>query len=126
MEECKDKSYVGMTYDLCPVCLDKTNEGVALDKHLKDTLCKDNYTGEWTMCKLHEQQLADGYIFLIALKDVENPTNNMTLEDTANNRTGEVAAIKRDKAVEIFNSGVNTINFCDIETIESLQTLQEN
>lgn len=112
-----DKSHVGMGHDLCPVCLKSTNETVLLDKRMRPTLDRYNFTG-WSMCSEHQKMLDDGYV---AIVETSNP--NPTLSNAV--RTGQIAHIRKSVWPEIFNTSVpeQMLCFAPKEVLEFLKTI---
>lgn len=107
-----EKSYVGMESKVCPICTKQHNHkcGVLIDKRLKATLDKDNVTG-WGLCEDDEKKIEDGYIVLI---EIDPDKSESALLDDGKysldgiHRTGMVAFVKANVAMEIFSdSGIN-------------------
>jgi len=92
-----EKSHVGMGYHLCPVCGNKHDEVVLLDKRLKATLARENFMG-WAMCAEHQKLRDDGYIALVECKNT-SPVSK--LEDA--DRTGRLAHIRTEVFKELLN-----------------------
>lgn len=67
------KTYVAMGYKQCPVCGEKHNESVLLDRSLNDSF-EDGvslFTG-LSLCPKHQQVLTEGYVFIIAVDGEDN------------------------------------------------------
>lgn len=112
------KSYVGMGYEVCPVCGEHHTETVLLDKRLKDTLEQSNCTG-MSFCPEHQKQRNDGYIFLI---EVSNSHDSSVLKPSDANRTGNYAAMKREAFSQVFdtNIGDKPIVFVEVGVLNAL------
>lgn len=91
------KSHVGMGYEVCPICLTKHDETVLLDKRLRNTLERDNFTG-FSLCPPCKE-LSEEYVAIVIITDDEN--SKVTLQTA--NRTGEIIHIKRVACRKIFN-----------------------
>ena len=92
------KSHVGMGYDVCPICGTKHNETVLLDKRLKQTLERDNFTG-FSLCPPCEE-LKEEYVAIVIITNDEK--SKVTLQTA--NRTGEIIRIKHEAFKNIFNA----------------------
>lgn len=113
------KSHVGMGFKLCPVCLEKTDEVVLLDRRLKDSLERDNWMG-WQMCEMHQQQTNDGYIHLIIIKNPEGSAVDLRTAD----RTGETVSVRRAVFQELFNTNYSgDIAFGSQDLLEKIKAL---
>lgn len=115
-----DKSHVGMGHNMCPVCGTRNNETVLLDRRLKPTLSRDNFTG-WALCPEHQAQADNGFVFLIELKS--EPTGK-SLESTWPLRTGLHIAIRREVA-ESIGLHIPSIGFCAPDLTAKLQSMME-
>lgn len=91
------KSHAGLGYDVCPICLTKHNETVLLDKRLKETLERDNFTG-FSLCPPCKE-LSEEYVAIVIVTNDEN--SKVTLQTA--NRTGEIIRIKHEAVKRIFN-----------------------
>lgn len=113
------KSHVGMGFTLCPVCGKKHDEVVLIDKHLRQSLARDNFMG-WGLCPEHEA-LSKEYVALIEVTNDEPPTL-----ETAD-RTGRYVHVKREAWPHIFNSEAPAIpfGFINVEGFEKLVKLNE-
>ena len=112
------KSYVGMGYEVCPVCGEHHTETILLDKRLKATLEQSNCTG-MSFCPEHQKQHDDGYVFLI---EVSNQNTSSTLKPSDANRTGNYAAMKREAFSQVFdtNIGDKPIVFVEVGVLDAL------
>jgi len=120
-----EKHYVGMGYDLCPVCGVKTHETVLLDKRLKPSLERENWTG-WTMCDEHKKLSID-YIALVETVDDPAPSQTTAkLEDVE--RTGRYVHVRRAAFNTIFGIEPPTapLGFVGPGVIEKLLAMQED
>lgn len=115
------KSYVGMGYEVCPVCGIHHTETVLLDKRLKDTLEQSNCTGT-SFCHVHQEQHNNGYIFLL---EVTNEGEGAVLKPAEAKRTGNYAAIKREVFNQIFDIDINDkpIAFVQVGVLDALDKL---
>lgn len=115
------KSHVGMGYDICPICGTKHNECVLLDKHLKETLERENQMAV-ALCPEHAAMRKE----YIALVEVFNaPPSGDTLKPHEAQRTGQVAHIKRVAAKQIFNVPMPddlAFVYVEVGVIEQLQS----
>lgn len=103
------KSYVGMTYTVCPLCGERDHDGLLIDATLKDSLERENFTGY----KLCEKCLKPGYIPVIAVKD--------------DHFTGEVMYVRENKVEEFFNTSIPGCGFafCEPDLIEMCRRVAE-
>jgi hypothetical protein len=114
-----DKSHVGMGYDLCPVCTVKHNETVLLNKRLKDTLARENFTG-WSMCAEHQKLKDEGYVALVVATNAEEgPTLSNAL------RTGALMHIRESAWPNITSAPVppQGMAFITPETFEKIKAM---
>lgn len=67
------KTHVAMGHEQCPVCGEKHNENVLLDRSLKDSFedGESLFTG-YSLCPEHQQERAEGYVFIIAVSGEDN------------------------------------------------------
>ena len=110
------KDYVGMGYHLCPVCLEKHDEVVLLDKRLEKTLERENFVG-WELCAKHKDLFARGYVALIEVTNDSGPT----LENAR--RTGRVAHLNKRAWGQLLNVEFPTtsIAFVGVEVMEMFE-----
>ena len=95
----ENKSHVGMGHALCPVCGTKHDENILIDKRLKPTLERDNFTG-WKLCPEHEA-LRSEFLALVECSNTPPPGKNIQPEDAV--RTGNICHMRRSVANQIFN-----------------------
>ena len=95
------KSYVSLEQKVCPVCgiTHSHNCAVLLDKRLRNSMERLTITG-YGLCEEHDRLNQEGYIMLVAAK---NPADKATMQVGEAERTGEVAAIKREVFMQLFN-----------------------
>jgi hypothetical protein len=112
-----DKSHVGMGFELCPVCGTKHSEAVLLHRFLKPNLTDSEFMG-WAMCEEHLKLFNDGYIALI---EVSNPTTSIASAD----RTGNLAHVRAEVFIRLFNQAVPNQGICFVEkgVIDQLQQI---
>ena len=106
------KSYVGMGYEICPICGQKHSETVLLDRKLKETLSRENCTG-FSLCEEHKQLFEQGYIALIELEG--EPTKKDLTGLEFDNRTGRFAHIRKEVWPNLFNSDCPETSFVFVE-----------
>ncbi len=84
------KSHVSLEQKVCPVCgiTHSHNCAVLLDKRLRNSMERHTITG-YGLCEEHDRLNQEGYIMLVAVVEAK--------------RTGEVAAIKREVFMQLFN-----------------------
>ena len=109
MKPVSDKSYVGMGYDMCPVCLKHTNETVLLNKRLLPNLERENFTG-FSMCDEHQKMKEDVYIACVEVKG-----NQQTASLYDADRTGKVAHIANHAWEKIFNAASPKKGICFLQ-----------
>lgn len=110
------KSCVGMSYKLCPACLDRHDETVLIDRRLKDSLDYDNFTG-WAMCPVHEK-MREKYVILVECETAPAGDNPLV----SAKRTGQLAFVKRDVWEGVFNSEMpKAMAWVPVGVIQSLQ-----
>lgn len=102
-----EKSSVGMGFHVCPVCGQKHDEVVLIDRMLRDRLTTNMFAG-WSMCKDHQRLYDEGYIALIEAKN--EPTG---LNDA--DRTGQIAHVRKEAWPNIFNAPVPPKGICFVQ-----------
>ena len=121
-----DKSYVTVEQHQCPVCgVIEDSGAILMDRGLRDRFEHHTLTG-YGLCKEHQAQFDDGYIFLVAADPDESLLNmNGTVSIDEAHRTGEIAAVRRNVAKQMFNRPIptNGVMFCDPEVIEQLKEM---
>ena len=68
-------------------------------KRLRNSMERHTITG-YGLCEEHDRLNQEGYIMLVAAK---NPADKATMQVGEAERTGEVAAIKREVFMQLFN-----------------------
>lgn len=117
-----EKSYVGLDTKVCPVCGQKHDVGVLLDKRLKNTLDRQNLTG-YEECKDCKDKLVD-YTALVVVKNTET---GKTLKQENADRTGELIWMKKEAFKRMFNAQHNSpMVFIDEQVAEHLHKLAED
>ena len=121
-----DKSYVTMEQHQCPVCgVIEDSGSILMDRSLRDTHEHHTLTG-YGLCKEHQAQFDDRYVFLVAADPDKSPRNiNGTVSMDKAHRTGEIATIRRNVAEQMFNHPIpaHGVMFCDPEIIEQLKEM---
>lgn len=113
------KSHVGMGFQLCPICYEKHDEVVLLDRQLKDSLEHDNFMG-FSLCPKHEDMKTE-YIALVECSNT-HIGDNLKPEDAR--PTGIYAHIRREAAKFIFNVDLPaTLDFvyCEVGVIGKIK-----
>lgn len=113
------KSHVGIAIALCPICLSKSDEAIALDKRLKPTLKKENFMG-WKFCDSCQDHLNKGFVALI---ETTNPKSNAPESE---GRTGNMAFIKKEAFTQIFRSNPTQITFIEVGVLQQLQEMTQH
>lgn len=88
-----DKSYVGLGFTVCPICGEKDNSTVLLDKRLKKSLERENFMG-YENCSNCAKKIEDGYMALVE-SDSKVATNVKEISGGEVSRTGRMAWFKR-------------------------------
>ncbi len=110
-----EKSHVGMGHKICPVCGEKHDEVVLLDRRFQKTLERDMFIG-YELCPKHTAEAEEhDAVFL-----VETTSDKKSF-------TGGVARITKHVADEVFNIplGTNKFVFCETGVLEKLQNMVE-
>ena len=114
--------FVAMETNRCPVCgiEHSYNCGILLNKRMKKI--KNTCSGI-SLCEEHSKQKEDGYIFLIEVDpDKSNPTTKGMLKEEEAYRTGNMMAIKKHVAEQVFHDKINTdIIFIDQDVFNRLE-----
>jgi hypothetical protein len=110
-----DKSHVGMGYHLCPICYEKHDEVVLIDKHLRNTLERENFAG-FELCPKHKEMAGE----YIALVEVSNKAPVTQMHEAK--PTGKVAHIRRSAWSLVFNTPCHEgpLAYCEAGTIDLL------
>ena len=87
------KSHVGLGYNVCPICYQKHNEVVLLDKRLKNSLERDNFLG-FEICPEHKAMEKE-YVGLVVVK---NDISVAKLTPKNAEPTGNYAMLRREAA----------------------------
>jgi hypothetical protein len=123
------EGYVKMGKHLCPVCTKEHDSGeILLHKRLREIPDDKTLTG-WGLCDEHKAQFDDGYIFLVGADEGKSSkAENGGIDLNGAYRTGDIAAVRRTVAEDIFNCPIpeNGLLFCDAEVIIMLQGMMEN
>jgi hypothetical protein len=124
MVKASDKSFVGILHYLCLVCMDEVNSDILLDKRLKDSLEKDNYTISSELCAECESKRAE----YIALVEVSNGTKAAVLKPSDAIRTGRIVHLRRSVWNNIFDSECPPLPaaFIDIDCYNMLLKMRDN
>jgi hypothetical protein len=115
----EDKSYVTMERKVCIVCgKEYETNALLLDKHLRNKFDKHTTTG-FGMCEEHKKLEEDGYIALVECDESKSKVDeNGTIKPENAYRTGRIAHLKKEKAMEIFNQELPSVVFADIELLK--------
>ena len=120
-----EKSHVGMGQEYCPVCLEKTDEVVLLDKRLRNSLTNENFMG-FKMCHEHKRLYAEKYIAMVCIDEDKSPR---PFSLTTAVRTGTIMHIRKEVYEKMFDipAPENDFNiaFCEEELATKLQKMQE-
>ena len=106
------KSHVTMVSERCKVCGDlydsntialatRFNSNGELVTPFDDT---NTWMGDWGICPEHQEQHDDGFFFLVGVKADDTAKTGGTLKPAEADRSGEMCAIKRDLARELFDN----------------------
>ena len=117
-----DKSYVTMEHKVCPVCCkEEETDAILLDKRLRNRFERTTVTG-WSLCKEHEKQFKDGFVFLIGAKA---PSHKSTLKLEEADRTGAIVSIKREALTRVCDITIpkGGVMFCEQEVITKLEEM---
>lgn len=98
-----EKSYVGMGYSICPICGTKHDEVVLLDRHLKQSLEREQCMG-LALCPEHEA-MKEEFLALVEVNNVR-ATGGSRLNPEDANRTGQVAHVKREVLGQLFDVAI--------------------
>jgi hypothetical protein len=107
-----DKSYVGMGHHICPVCGEKHDEVVLLDKRLRESLTKDEFMG-YELCLIHSEN-SDEYLYMIVVDNDQF--------------TGDNIQIRREAFKHLFNTSVKQEQkfvFTEPEVLKRLQKMND-
>lgn len=121
------KSHISLEQKVCPVCgiTHSHNCAVLLDNRLRNSMERHTVTG-YGLCEEHDRLNQEGYIMLVAAK---NPADKATMQVGEARRTGEVAAIKREVFIQLFNVPAAQAQlpmvYVEPEVIEHLRQLME-
>lgn len=100
----QNKSFVGHSTKICPVCGAEHGGAVLINRNLKPTLPNKAIVEGLEVCAEHQAMLDEGYVILIGCdesKSAVNEKGNVNPWDAY--RTGLCAAIDRRVAEQIFN-----------------------
>jgi len=92
-----EKSHVGMGHHVCPICYEKHDEVVLLDRRLLPTLERDSFLGV-KLCEACKALEAE-YVALVAISN--DYTGKMTVEKAR--PTGTVVRVRRSVWQDIFD-----------------------
>lgn len=92
------KDFVGMTFQVCPICGTEHSEAVAIHKRMAKVLEPRNFEG-FVLCDEHKKMQAE----YIALVEASNTGVGSNLKPQNAVRTGNIVHIRRTMAAEIFN-----------------------
>lgn len=114
-----EKSHVGMGYQVCPVCYKKHDETVLLDRRLRNTLERDNFTG-FSLCDEHRAMTGE----YLAIVEAEAPTNRKSIQMSDAKPTGRYAHIRRSRVKDVFNVDIPDdldLIYVEVGVIDKLQ-----
>lgn len=126
-----DKYPVGMAHQVCPVCGDKHDEVVLLDKHLRNKFEPQSVAVGISLCPLHRQQIDDGFVILV---EVDEGKSTLTLDSQGNSvlkpenayRTGNIISLRRTTYEQLLGAIPNEFVYIDHQTFNWLRKLSEN
>lgn len=122
------KSHVTIETKICLVTGKEYDSGtILLHKRLLEKFDPKTITG-WGLSPEVSEKIAEGYAVMVGMdpeksgitKDATRITNPASVY-----RTGEVAYIRRELAVELFNIPVEDVNFVDPGVIKLLKEMNE-
>ena len=113
-----EKSHVGMLHRICPVCGEKANTDILLDKRLKNSLENDNYVLGNDLC----DKCAELRKTHIPLVEADNGSHGDRLKPQEANRTGRHAFLRTEVFCRLFGGPAPTVPyvFCDVELMDKL------
>ena len=114
------KSHVGMGYSICPVCGEKHDQVVLLDRALRDTLEHEQCMGV-ALCPTHRNLFHEGYIALIEVRN--RPVGNSLEQLQTADRTGKACHLRRAVWSQLFDGAVpdGAMAFVGEGTIDALE-----
>lgn len=92
------KDFVGMTFQVCPICGTEHSEAVAIHKRMAKVLKPRNFEG-FVLCDEHKEMQVE----YIALVEASNTGVGKNLKPQEAIRTGVIAHLRRTAAAQIFN-----------------------
>ena len=92
------KDFVGVTFQVCPICGVEHNEAVAIHKRMQKVLEPRNFEG-FALCDEHKAMQAE----YIALVETSNAPEGANLKPQDAVRTGVIAHVRRAAAAHIFD-----------------------
>ena len=104
------KSYVGMGYEVCPICYTKHNETILLNKRRKDSLEKDTFLG-FKFCPEHEKTRETH----VALVEIANITKQARVKTEEAKPTGRYILMTKEIAKHILQD----VELVDLMYIDS-------
>lgn len=118
------KNYVGVGYEVCPVCGSRHGEAVLIDKRLKESLEPDNFLG-FNLCPEHKKMEAE-YLALVVVTYVPERVSFREQFNGAK-RTGEVIHMRRTLAADFFNVDTSKVPmlWIDPEAAALIKDMQE-
>lgn len=96
-----EKSYVGMGFYVCPICGNKHDEEVLIDKRMKATLTQYEYLGQ-QFCPEDQKKFDEGFIAFIECENSDSTKDVLKQEEAV--RTGRIFHIRKDAIDKIFNT----------------------
>lgn len=123
-----EKEYVAVAQHQCPVCgkREDANE-LLLHRQMRKVFDRayPPVTG-FELCKEHKQQEAEGFVFLVELRQAPHAGEN-ALQDTWKYRTGNIAAIKREAWERLMDVPVppKGLAFVEVGVLDNLNSMRE-
>lgn len=119
------KSYVGMEQHQCPICLEIFDTGnVLLDKRMRASLEEHQLTG-LSPCPECQARLDDSFVALIETASPAAGQKTTSIEEA---RSGNLAWLKKDIFIQVFNQPVPPYSICFIEpgVIDALNAMKQS
>ena len=126
-----EKSFVAVEYAICPVCAEKHDVGILLDKRIKPRFPSTELTTHFELCKEHKEKLDEGFVALVGIDPSASEISSKdTLKMGDAYRIGKYALVKEIVFTQILNASIpeGRISFCEegvLDYLESLQTSEE-
>ena len=93
-----EKTYVALQQAICPVCANKHDTGVIINRRLEKTF-EPKIVTHWQMCPEHEKLKSEGYVALVGIDPAKS--DGTKLHEVF--RTGSLAFLKADRWSDVFD-----------------------